>query len=48
VINGMRLSVASPGYVALIEGLPYRVYYSPRSMMVLSIEPLRPLARVPW
>ncbi len=40
VIGTMRFSVRRQAYDALIPGLPYAVYYGPRSQRILSIEPL--------
>jgi len=35
--------VSHQGYNALIAGIPYRLYYAPRSKKMVSIEPLAPL-----
>jgi hypothetical protein len=39
-LGDMNFSVSSAAYEALIEGLTYRVYYLPRSKMLLALEPL--------
>jgi hypothetical protein len=46
-IGTMRFSVRRAAFDALIPGLPYAVYYSPRSHKLLSIEPLNPAPTVP-
>lgn len=40
VLDQVRVSVGQSGYEALLEGLRYRMYYSPRSKTLLSMEPL--------
>ena len=42
-INRQRFAVSHQGYNALIAGIPYRLYYAPRSKKMVSIEPLAPL-----
>jgi hypothetical protein len=39
-VNGLSLQVTARGYAALVAGLRYRVYYTPRSKTLASIEPL--------
>jgi hypothetical protein len=39
-LNRLRFPVSEAGYDALIVGRPYRVYYLPRSKILLSLEPL--------
>jgi hypothetical protein len=39
-LGDLRFSVGSAGYEALIEGLNYRVFYLPRTKMLIGIEPL--------
>ncbi len=39
-LDPIRVRVCQSGYEALLEGLRYRLYYSPRSKTLLSIEPL--------
>jgi hypothetical protein len=39
-IGRERFSVNESAYLALISGLPYRVYYGPKSKKLLSIEPV--------
>jgi hypothetical protein len=39
-VNGMRFRVPGQGYTALVSGLAYRIYYTPRSKTLVSIEPL--------
>lgn len=39
-IEGLRFLVSYPAYNALIEGIPYRVYYTPRSKQLVAIEPI--------
>jgi hypothetical protein len=39
-LEGLRFSVSSAAYEALIEGLTYRVFYLPRTQMLVGIEPL--------
>lgn len=41
-INGQQFTVPVASYNALIEGVVYRVYYTPRSKMRLNIEPGTP------
>lgn len=40
VMGRERFTVSESAYLALISGLPYRVYYGPKSKKLLSIEPL--------
>ncbi len=39
-LDELRFSVSSVAYEALIEGLTYRVFYLPRTRMILGMEPL--------
>jgi hypothetical protein len=36
----MKFQVSGLAYTALISGLAYRIYYTPRSKTLVSIEPL--------
>ncbi len=40
VIRGMEFTVPAAGYAALVEGLNYRLHYTPQAKKVLSVEPL--------
>ncbi|CAG0932285.1 hypothetical protein TFLX_02520 [Thermoflexales bacterium] len=40
LINSQRFQVSERAYHALIEDLPYWLYYTPRSKLLMSIEPL--------
>lgn len=40
VLDGKRFQVSSSAYAALVEGLRYRLYYTPTSKKLISIEPL--------
>lgn len=40
VIRGMEFTVPASGYSALVEGLNYRLHYTPHAKKVISIEPL--------
>jgi hypothetical protein len=40
VLAGQRFSVSSTAYAALVESLRYRLYYTPRTKKLVSIEPL--------
>jgi hypothetical protein len=40
LIDPQRFQVSERAYHALIEDLPYRLYYTPRSKLLMSIEPL--------
>jgi hypothetical protein len=39
-VNGLSIRVTARGYAALVVGLRYRIYYTPRSKTLASIEPL--------
>ncbi len=39
-VEGLRFSVSSAAYEALIEGFNYRAFYLPRTRMLLGLEPL--------
>ena len=45
-INNLRFEVSQRSYNALIAGLPYRLYYTPRSKRMVGIEPLASLVDV--
>ena len=40
VIDQHRFQVGECAYHALIENLPYRLYYAPHSKLLMSVEPL--------
>jgi hypothetical protein len=40
VIRGMEFTVPAAAYAALVEGLNYRLHYTPQAKKVLSVEPL--------
>lgn len=40
VVAGMELPVKASAYYALVDGLKYRVYYTSRSKIIMSIEPV--------
>ena len=39
-IAGQRFPVSETAYHALVDGVPYRFYYLPRSKTIVNIEPL--------
>ena len=39
-IAGQRFPVSETAYHALVDGVPYRFYYLPRSKTLINIEPL--------
>jgi hypothetical protein len=39
-VSSMKFRVSGQGYTALVSGLAYRIYYTPRSKTLVSIEPL--------
>jgi hypothetical protein len=39
-VNNLKFEVSQRGYNVLIVGLPYRLYYAPRSKRMVGIEPL--------
>ena len=42
VVGDREFDVSEAGYNALVEGLPYRAYYLPRSGKLVNIEPVAP------
>jgi len=36
----MKFQVSAHAYTALVSGMAYRIYYTPRSKTLVSIEPL--------
>lgn len=46
-IGNERFSVPERAYHALIEGIPYRIYYLPRCKKLINMEPLAPTYGVP-
>lgn len=40
VVQGIELEVGVHAYAALVEGLSYRVYYTPHSKKIVSLEPV--------
>jgi hypothetical protein len=36
----MKFQVSGRAYTALVSGMAYRIYYTPRSKTLVSIEPL--------
>jgi hypothetical protein len=40
VVQGVELNVPYKAYYSVIQGIPYHVYYAPRSKIVASVEPV--------
>src|SRR5262249_10131865 len=39
-VNELKFQVSGRAYAALVSGMEYRIYYTPRSKTLVSIEPL--------